>query len=291
VSGTTATGLARATRRSSNFYHGPPGGKGQRRCQRVMPGRWGIAGDHPRGGGIGVTARVTGWTANKLGQSPCRIVRRTAGRGDRDLQGPSPLPGTCYGACQGGRAAGTSGVVTSLTFRTRPATPARLLSSVSWPWSQAGRRLIAALAVTPWAPHGSPPALWSKPEPGGGPPRRQYPGHQGRRTYLGSSAAADEPLLRPQAVRGRSARIPPVPSQATRSPKPETRSIVEAAVSRSATRPLPTALGYGRRRQAHPAAASSDNVGTLHTPAEQRRDLHPGWPAHSWALARVCSVY
>ena len=125
------------------------------------------------GGGIGVTARAYGLTCDNL--VSLQIVIANGAVLDVD---PSHY-GDLFWACQGG-GGGNFGVVTSFTFRTRPA-PSVCLFSLNWPWSQAAK-VVAAWQS--WAPH-APDALWSNMHlsatPDGGDPTVNVGG-----TYLGS---------------------------------------------------------------------------------------------------------
>jgi FAD/FMN-containing dehydrogenase len=174
VSGTTAT--VGAGTRLIDFYHGlaakgraVPGGS----CPTV-----GIAG-LTLGGGIGVTARAHGLTCDNL--ESLQIV--TANGAVLTATSSPAHYGDLFWACQGG-GGGNFGVVTSFTFRTRPA-PSPVLFFLSWPWSQAAK-VIAAWQS--WAPH-APDALWSNlhlaAAPGGSTPVIKVGG-----TYLGSVSGA-----------------------------------------------------------------------------------------------------
>jgi FAD/FMN-containing dehydrogenase len=174
VSGTTAT--AGAGTRLIDFYNGlaakgraVPGGS----CPSV-----GIAG-LTLGGGVGVTARAHGLTCDNL--ESLQIV--TAAGAVLTATSDPARNGDLFWACQGG-GGGNFGVVTSFTFRTRPA-PSPVLFSLSWPWSQAAK-VIAAWQS--WAPH-APDALWSNlhlaAAPGGKTPVIRVGG-----AYLGSASGA-----------------------------------------------------------------------------------------------------
>jgi FAD/FMN-containing dehydrogenase len=174
VSGATAT--AGAGTRLIDFYRGlaakgraVPGGS----CPTV-----GIAG-LALGGGIGVTARAHGLTCDNLESLQIVTANGAVLTATADPAHHSDL----FWACRGG-GGGNFGVVTSLTFRTRPA-PSPVLFSLHWPWSQAAK-VIAAWQS--WAPH-APDALWSNlhlaAAPGGATPSIRVGG-----TYLGSVSGA-----------------------------------------------------------------------------------------------------
>jgi FAD/FMN-containing dehydrogenase len=174
VSGSTA--VVGAGTRLIDFYHSLAG-KG-----RAVPGgscpTVGIAG-LTLGGGIGVTARAYGLTCDNL--ESLQIV--TANGAVLTATASPHQFGDLFWACQGG-GGGNFGVVTSFTFRTRPA-PSPVLFFLSWPWSQAAK-VVAAWQS--WAPH-APDALWSNlhlaAAPGGRTPTIQVGG-----TYLGSVGGA-----------------------------------------------------------------------------------------------------
>jgi FAD/FMN-containing dehydrogenase len=174
VSGTTAT--VGAGTRLIDFYRGlaakgraVPGGS----CPTV-----GIAG-LALGGGIGVTARAHGLTCDNLESLQIVMANGAVLTAAADPAHHSDL----FWACRGG-GGGNFGVVTSFTFRTRPA-PSPVLFSLHWPWSQAAK-VIAAWQS--WAPH-APDALWSNlhlaAAPGGTTPSIRVGG-----TYLGSVSGA-----------------------------------------------------------------------------------------------------
>ena len=172
VSGSTA--VVGAGTRLVDFYHAlaakgraVPGGS----CPTV-----GIAG-LTLGGGIGVTARAYGLTCDNL-----ESVQIVIANGAVLTVDPSHF-GDLFWACQGG-GGGNFGVVTSFTFRTRPA-PDVVLFFLSWPWSQAAKVIAAWQSWAPFAPD----ALWSNMHlsatPGGRTPTIQVGG-----TYLGSVGGA-----------------------------------------------------------------------------------------------------
>ncbi|HEY4376607.1 MAG TPA: FAD-binding oxidoreductase, partial [Acidimicrobiales bacterium] len=101
------------------------------------------------GGGVGVVSRKYGLTIDNLQAAEVVLADgRTVTCDDRhepDL----------FWALRGG-GAGSFGVVTSFTFRTRPA-PSLALGGLHWPWSAAGAVLSAWLD---WAPT-APDELWS----------------------------------------------------------------------------------------------------------------------------------
>jgi FAD/FMN-containing dehydrogenase len=174
VSGTTAT--VGAGTRLIDLYHGlaasgraVPGGV----CPTV-----GIAG-LTLGGGVGIFARAYGLTCDNL--ESLQIV--TADGAELTATGGASKYADLFWACQGG-GGGNFGVVTSFTFRTRPA-PEPVLFSVHWPWSQAAPVVGAWQS---WAPHG-PDELWSKlillADVGGRAPTVQLSG-----AYLGSAGDA-----------------------------------------------------------------------------------------------------
>jgi FAD/FMN-containing dehydrogenase len=174
VPGATAT--VGAGTRLIDFYRGlaakgraVPGGS----CPTV-----GIAG-LALGGGIGVTARAHGLTCDNLESLQIVTANGAVLTATADPAHNSDL----FWACRGG-GGGNFGVVTSFTFRTRPA-PSPVLFSLHWPWSQAAK-VIAAWQS--WAPH-APDALWSNlhlaAAPGGTTPSIRVGG-----TYLGSVSGA-----------------------------------------------------------------------------------------------------
>jgi hypothetical protein len=167
-----ATAVTGAGTRLIDFYHAlaakgraVPGGS----CPTV-----GIAG-LTLGGGIGVTARAHGLTCDSL--ESLQIV--TANGAVLTASASAAQHGDLFWACQGG-GGGNFGVVTSFTFRTRPA-PSPCLFFMRWPWSQAAK-VVAAWQS--WAPH-APDAMWSNMHlaaaPGGAVPSITVGG-----TYLGS---------------------------------------------------------------------------------------------------------
>ena len=174
VRGTTAT--VGAGTRLIDFYHGLAA------HGRAVPGSVcptvGIAG-LTLGGGVGVTARAYGLTCDNL---ECLQIVTANGSLLTAAADPSNH-GDLFWACQGG-GGGNFGVVTSFTFRTRPA-PEPVLISASWPWSQAAQ-VVAGWQS--WAPN-APDELFSKlillANVGGQAPAVELSG-----TYLGSAGDA-----------------------------------------------------------------------------------------------------
>jgi FAD/FMN-containing dehydrogenase len=174
VSGTTA--VVGAGTRLIDFYNGlaakgraVPGGS----CPTV-----GIAG-LTLGGGVGVTARAYGLTCDNLESVQIVTANGAVLTATASAQEHSDL----LWACQGG-GGGNFGVVTSFTFRTRPA-PEPVLFSLAWPWSKAARVVEAWQS---WAPN-APDELWSNlhlaAAPGGSVPTVSVGG-----CYLGSDTDA-----------------------------------------------------------------------------------------------------
>jgi len=174
VSGTTA--VVGAGTRLIDFYNGlaakgraVPGGS----CPTV-----GIAG-LTLGGGVGVTARAYGLTCDNLESVQIVTANGAVLTATASAQEHSDL----LWACQGG-GGGNFGVVTSFTFRTRPA-PEPVLFSLAWPWSKAARVVEAWQS---WAPK-APDELWSNlhlaAAPGGSVPTVSVGG-----CYLGSDTDA-----------------------------------------------------------------------------------------------------
>lgn len=101
------------------------------------------------GGGVGVLVRSFGLTCDQLTKVTIVTadgnVREASATQDADL----------FWACQGG-GGGSVGVVTSMTFRTKPAPPI-LLFNLQFPWASAAK---VVRAWQNWAPKAD-PQLWS----------------------------------------------------------------------------------------------------------------------------------
>jgi FAD/FMN-containing dehydrogenase len=150
------------------------------------------------GGGIGVTGRAYGLTSDTL------VAAQIVTAAGRVLTCAADREPDLFWACRGG--GGNVGVVTSFTFRTRPA-PDVTLFYLAWPWSRAARVVAGWQA---WAP-AAPDPLWSsckllvgRGRPG---PRVHVAG-----AYLGSSAELS-PLL--EGLAGRVGSDPSVRSMRT----------------------------------------------------------------------------
>jgi FAD/FMN-containing dehydrogenase len=81
------------------------------------------------GGGVGVTARAYGLTCDNLESLQIVTANGALLTAAADPRHHDDL----FWACRGG-GGGNFGVVTSITFRTRPA-PEPVLISTYWPWS------------------------------------------------------------------------------------------------------------------------------------------------------------
>ena len=131
------------------------------------------------GGGVGVLVRSFGLTCDQL---TAATIVTTDGRVHEVSEKAEP---ELFWACRGGGGA-TAGVVTSLTFATRPAPPV-LMFELAFPWSSAAQ-VVAAWQR--WAPEAD-PRLWSTLKLLGGSRHSGGPAVTVSGTWTGAKTGAD----------------------------------------------------------------------------------------------------